>query len=129
MGLAKVTTEVTYKVPDWEYCNMQGDAFGRHSKEKCRFCIKEKSHHRCALYNIVLDTSGGTLVEKTHTCMRATAGFGSVAIEEDEPTIDPKLIIKTTIQEYEKLYKKLRAQGYPEAIATKVAQETLLGGK
>lgn len=129
MSLTKVTTNITYKVPDWEFCNIQGSILGRPSKERCRFCIKEGSQHRCALYNMPLDVTEGVLAQKAPQCLRASAGLSSIVSDEPEVQVDPKLIIKTTIHEYEKLRKKLVAQGYPEAIAIKVAQEALIGGK
>lgn len=133
MGLKKVTTNITYKVSDWEYCNLNSHKFGVPSSEKCRFCIKEKGHHRCALYNMILDTHDGGFVVKTIDCQRAMLGFKSVVkdVEEKEvePTVEPKLLMKTTIQEYLKYKKKLLAQGYPEAIADKVAQQYVLGDK
>lgn len=133
MSVKKVTTEITYRVPAWGHCNLQGNILGQPSKEKCRFCVKEKGHYLCALYNEVLETSQGTLVNKARCCERATAGFNSVVVDVEEQapalTVDPKMLIKTTITEYNKLRKQLIAQGYPETIAEKVASEYLLGGK
>lgn len=130
MALKKVTTSITYKVPAWSHCNLQGNAFGQPSKEKCRFCVKEKSHYRCALYNEVLDTSQGTLVNKVRACEKASAGFTSVVTEPEEaPAVSPKTLMKHTIAEYNKLRKQLISQGYPDAIAERVASEVLLGGQ
>lgn len=136
MSLKKITTNITHKVPAWEFCNLQSEKLGMPSKEKCRFCIKEKTHHRCALYNTVLNTENGTFVVKTVDCARATAGFKSIVKDVEpepvapaEPVVEPKLLMKVTLQEYIKTRKKLLAQGYPEAIAEKVAQEFVLGGK
>lgn len=132
MSLKKVTTNVTYKVPVWCHCNLQGNIFGQPSKDKCRFCVKEKGYYRCALYNEVLDTSNGTLINKARACEKATAGFNSVVTDVEEqtqiPPVDPKLIIKTTITEYNKVRKQLISQGYPEAVAEKVASQYILGG-
>lgn len=131
MSLKKVTTNITYKVPAWGHCNMQGNIFGQPTKEKCRFCIKEKGTYRCALYNEVLSTSQGTLVNKTRTCEKATAGFRSVATDIEEvppvPTVEPKVLIKHTIAEYNKVRQQLISQGYPEAIAAKLAEQYVLG--
>lgn len=133
MSLKKVTTEITYKVPAWGHCNLQGNIYGQPSKEKCRFCVKEKGHYRCALYNTVLDTSQGTLVNKTMACERATVGYRSIVENVEEqpiiPTVEPKVIVKTTITEYNKLRKQLISQGYPETIAEKVASDYIIGGK
>jgi len=131
MSLKKVTTEITYKVPAWGYCNLQGNVFGQPSKEKCRFCVKEKGEYRCALYNEVLDTNGA-LVKKARSCEKAVAGFRSVVTDVEEqpvnPVVDPKLIVKTTIAEYNKIRKQLISQGYPEAVAEQVASQYILGG-
>lgn len=132
MSLKKVTTEVTYRVPAWGYCNMQGNVFGQPSKEKCRFCVKEKGHHRCALYNEVLETDSGTLIVKARACQKATAGFNSIVEDVEDtppvPTIEPKKLMKMTIAEYDKVRKQLMAQGYPESMASKAAAEYVLGG-
>lgn len=132
MSLKKVTTEITYKVPAWSHCNIQGNAFGQPSKDKCRFCVKEKDHYRCALYNEVLGTSQGILVNKARACEKATAGYRSVVVDVESPAptpvVEPKKFIKHTIAEYNKLRKQLVNQGYPDAIAERVAQEYLTGG-
>lgn len=132
MVLKSVTTNITYKVPAWEYCNLNSRKLGVPSSEKCRFCINEKGHHRCALYNEVLSTENGAFVVKARACQKAVCGFKSVVKDvedkEEGPTVDPKLLMKTTLQEYIKTKKKLLSQGYPEAIADKVAQQYVLGG-
>lgn len=130
--MKKITTKITYSVPAWEYCNVQGNIFGQPSKEKCRFCIKEKGYYRCALYNDVLDTSKGTLVCKTKDCERATLGVKSVVedVEHDDlPKVEPKDIAKAAINEYMKIYKQLLDKGYPDNIATSLAKEYVTGGK
>lgn len=132
MSLKKVTTSITYKVPAWCHCNMQGNIFGQPSKEKCRFCVKEKGYYRCALYNEVLSTSEGTLINKARDCQKATAGFKSVVVgvetQPPTPTIDPKDAIKLTLSEYRRVRKQLLDQGYTETIADKMAQQYVLGG-
>lgn len=131
MSLKKITTEVTYKVPAWGYCNLQGNAFGQPSKEKCRFCVKDGKNYRCALYNAILDVHNGTLIEKNKHCERATAGFNSIVTdvtpEPREPVVDPKRLMKTTMKLYVSTKKKLLAQGYPEPLADQAAQEFVLG--
>lgn len=127
MSLAKVSTTVKYKVPAWNHCNMQGNVFGQPSKEKCRFCVKEKGYYRCALYNTVL-SSEGPLVNKTRDCEKATAGFNIVVEDEQAPSVPPKTIMKHTLAEYRKVYNQLINQGYPEAMADRLAQEYILGG-
>lgn len=130
MSLKKVKTEITYKVPAWCHCNLQGNMFGQPSKDKCRFCVKEKGHYRCALYNDIL-SSEGPLVNKSRACEKATAGYKSVvtdAADEPIPTPNPKDVIKLSLAEYIKTRKQLINQGYPEAIADKLAQQYILGG-
>ena len=129
MSLKKVTTKITYKVPAWSQCNLQGNIFGQPSKEKCRFCVKERGYYRCALYNDVLNTSQGTLVDKCPSCKKATSGFGSV-VEEEEAilAVEPKKLMKYTLAEYNKVRKQLIGQGYPETLADRLAQEYVLGG-
>lgn len=116
-----ISTSVTYKVPDWNYCNIKG------TKDKCRFCIKSGKGHVCVLHNMPL-ASEGTLVIKERDCIRASAGYKSV-VEDTEVNIDPKTVMKMTMQEYRKIYNKLLAQGYPDVMADKLAQQSLLGGK
>lgn len=132
MSLKKVTTSITYRVPAWEFCNLNSHKIGVPSSEKCRFCIKEKDYHRCALYNAVLNNENGAYVVKTADCKRAVAGFRSVveyiAPEPVGPNVPPKQLMKQTIKEYVKYKKQLLAQGYPVAIADKFAQEYVLGG-
>ena len=133
MSLKKIKTEITYKVPAWGHCNMQGNAWGQPSGEKCRFCVKEKGHYRCALYNEVLGTIDGTLIKKARACEKAMAGYKSVVTdvepEQPTPTVDPKKLIKSTIAEYNKVRKQLISQGYPDAIAEQVAAQFMTGGK
>ena len=129
--MKKVTTNITYKVPNWNYCNHTTGIVSTHaSKEKCRFCVKDKKGYRCALYNMPLLTEESQLVVKTHTCIKTTAGINSTVTDEaDIVQVDPKLIMKTTLDMYKKYYKSLISQGYPEALADKVASEYVLGGK
>lgn len=136
MSLKKVTTNVTYRVPAWEYCNLNSHKIGQPSTERCRFCVKEKGHYRCALYNEVLGTENGAFVVKTRSCERAVAGFRSIVedvVHKPEPTpepiVDPKRLMKTTIKMYVDTKKKLLAQGYPEPLADQIAQEFVLGGR
>ena len=131
--LKKVTTEVTYKVPAWQYCNMvQAGSINKPAKELCRFCVKDGRMYRCALYNMPLDIAHSVYPKKTRDCERAVAGFRSIAVDIEEPdngpAVDPKLLVKATITEYEKTRKKLLAQGYPAAVAEQAAKEFLMGG-
>ena len=129
MCLVKVTTEVTYKVPAWEFCNMQATVTGKPSKEACRFCVKERGHSRCAMYNEILTVESGTLIRKTRSCQKACASHRAVMVDaETQQVVDPKTLMKATIKEYEKLRKKLLGQGYPAALAEQLATEFVMGG-
>lgn len=126
--MKRICTKVTYRVPDWEFCNHQA-SLTRASKEKCRFCVKHGGKHICVLYNMPLDTCEGHLVKKDIECYRATAGYASVVEDTPEVNIDPRDIMRLTIQEYRKVYNALIAQGYPANMADKLAQQSILGGK
>lgn len=123
--MKKVKTTVTYKVPDWEFCNCS--RLGKPTKDMCRFCVKNGKNYVCVLHNMPLDMVEGILVKKDPACIRATAGFPSEV--EDTIQVDPKTVMKMTLQEYQKIYKQLLAQGYPDTMANKLAQQMLLGGK
>ena len=134
MSLKKVTTNITYKVPAWEHCNLvKPGTLNKPSKDLCRFCVKENGTYRCALYNMPLDVAHGTMPIKAHDCKRAVAGFKSIVEDVKEqdklPEVDPAIIIKATLDTYEKMRKSLLSQGYPAALAETLAKEYLLGGK
>lgn len=114
--MKKVTTTVTYRVSEGAYCNLNDKA-----PNKCRFCVKERQGYICALHNMPLDVELGSLVKKTRQCVKNMARFSTHV--EDEIQINPAMIMKATIAEYDKLRKSLLAQGYPAAIAEKVARE------
>lgn len=120
--MKKVKTTVTYRVPDGQFCNCS-----RLGKDKCRFCVKHGKSYVCVLHNMPLDITEGVLVIKDTACIKATAGFSSV-VEDSSIQVDPKAVMKLTIQEYRKIYKQLLAQGIPEAMADKLAQQMTMGG-
>ncbi len=122
--MKKVKTTVTYKVPDWEFCNCS--RLGKPTKDMCRFCVKHGKGYVCVLHNMLLDVVEGILVKKDMACIKATAGFPSEV--EDTIQVDPKTVMKLTLQEYRKAYKQLIAQGYPDAMADKLAQQITMGG-
>ena len=124
--MKKVKTTVTYKVPDWEFCNCS--RLGKPTKDMCRFCVKHGKSYVCVLHNMPLDMTEGVLVKKDPACIKATAGFESV-VEDTSVQVDPKAAMKMTMQEYQKIYKQLLAQGYPDTMANKLAQQMVLGGK
>ena len=133
--LKKVKTEITYRVPAYEYCNLiKKGSLAQPTADMCRFCVKDsRKGYRCALYNMPLETINMAIVKKTRDCERAVLGYKSVVedvIEEpEEAKVDPSLIVKTTVAEYEKLRKSLISQGYPETVAVKVATQYVTGGK
>lgn len=122
--MKRVKTTVNYKVPDWEFCNCS--RLGKPTKDMCRFCVKHGKSYVCVLHNMPLDTVEGILVKKDMACIRATAGFTSEV--EDDIQVDPKTVMKFTLQEYRKAYRQLTAQGYPDAMADKLAQQMTMGG-
>lgn len=123
--MKKVKTTITYRVPDWEFCNCS--RLGKPTKDVCRFCVKHGNGYVCVLHNMPLDMVEGILIKKDMACVRATAGFTSEV--EDNIRVDPKTVMKLTLQEYRKVYKQLIAQGYPDAMADKLAQQMTMGGK
>ena len=127
MSVKKVTTEITYRVPMGSYCNLSDK-----TKDKCRFCVKDRSGYRCALYNEPLNTTETVYVLKARDCTRALCGYKSVVedVQEQEFTsiVDPKLIMRTTLDEYTRVRNKLMSQGYPVSIVDKIAREYVLGG-
>lgn len=123
--MKRVKTIVNYKVPDWKFCNCS--RLGKPTEDMCRFCVKHGKSYVCVLHNMPLDMAEGILVKKDMACVRATAGFTSEV--EDDIQVDPKTVMKLTLQEYRKVYKQLIAQGYPDAMADKLAQQMTIGGK
>lgn len=124
--MKRIKTTVIYKVPDWEFCNCS--RLGKPTGDMCRFCVKCGKSYKCVLHNMPLDTVEGVLVKKDLACIKATAGFKSL-VEDNPIQVDPKAVMKMTMQEYQKAYKQLLAQGYPDAMANKLAQRAVLGGK
>lgn len=95
--------------------------------DTCRFCVKTKAGHRCLLYDKPLKTDG-EFIDKVRECCKATAGFASNISEAPPgPTIQPKELMKQTIELYSKTVNDLLTQGYPRAMAETVAKKYLLG--
>ena len=128
LPMKKIKSQVTYTVPNWNFCNSDNLLpGGRLQKDNCRFCIKTKSGHRCVLYDQPLK-SDGEFIDKVRECCKATAGFAS-AISEPAPvpTVDPRELMKQTLDLYSKTVNELLAQRYPRAIAEQIAKQHLLG--
>lgn len=127
--MKSIKSNVTYKVPHWNYCNVDRlDMDATPSKQVCQFCIKERGGYRCALYNKPL-YGNGTEIQKLPQCCKATAGFASVIEPEEAPTIQPKDLMKAAIELYSKTVNDLISQGYPRQIAEQVAKKHILESK
>ena len=128
--MKKIKSTVSYTVPNWNFCNSDNLINGGElSKNTCRFCHKTKAGHECLLYNVSLSSNDG-LINKTRECCKATAGFASTIDEPaQQPVIDPREVMKQTIELYMKNVKELRSQNYPQAMAESLAKQLILGGK
>lgn len=123
-----IQSKVTYKVPHWQFCNVDKfDIDATPSKQLCRFCIKSKDGYHCLLYDKSLSANNGQ-VKKLDQCCRATAGFESVIEPPEVPTIQPKDLMKHTIELYSKTVNDLISQGYPRSMAELAAKQHILGG-
>lgn len=81
----------------------------------------------CLLYDQSLSVRDG-LISKVRDCCKATAGFESnIAPAPQGPTVDPKELMKHTIQLYTKTVDDLIKQGYPSPMASTVARKYVLG--
>lgn len=128
MLMKRIKSTVSYTVPHWNFCNEDNLDFGaKLTGATCRFCVKGKSGHHCILHDKSLSVNNG-LIQKVPACVDATAGFKSEIEPAEAPTIDPKDLMKQTIDLYEKTVKDLMAQGYPQPIAAATAKKYVLGG-
>ena len=125
--MKKVTSTISYRVPNWNFCNVNKfDYDATMSKELCRFCIKTRYGHQCLLYDKTLSVKG-ELVSKTEACCRASAGYSStINTEPDLPTVNPRDLMKQTIDMYNKTVEGLIRKGYPRAVANTVAKKHIL---
>ena len=129
--MKRLKSTVIYHVPSWNFCN--SDILVNHDvgKETCRFCIKTRNGYECLLHNQQL-TTFDELINKAPTCKRATAGDRATIIAEYEPqqqaAVQPKELIKHTIETYNKTLNELLKQGYPRALAEKLATQHTIGG-
>lgn len=124
-NLTKLHAHIEFRVPKWKYCNHK-----KAEKGWCRFCVKSPRNGAlvCVLHNQPLD-SGGKYIYKAPECLEACdESRKEMTIEDmiEEAKLDVKEIVKSTIRDYNKIYKGLRAQGYTEALADKAATEYLI---
>ena len=124
--MKKIKQTVEYRVPSWNFCNIDTvTAAGTPSKTKCRFCVTTRQGTRCSLYDeeLLVDSM---FTHKTKKCIRATAGFTETVDEPTTPIVDPKLIIKETINSYKRTVADLMRQGYPRNMAETLAARYIL---
>lgn len=128
--MKRIQSQVTYTVPNWNFCNNDNLLPGGSlQKDTCRFCVKGKAGYHCLLYDQPLK-SDGEFIDKVRTCCKATAGFASTVDEAPQaPTVEPRELIKQTIDLYAKTVNDLLKQGYPRQIAETVAKKHLLDNK
>lgn len=126
--MQKVKMTVVTKVPGWHFCNSDEISLSTTpSQKKCKFCDRVKGGYKCLLYDEYL-SSTTTLVDKCPQCIKAT-NDATVEIVDSVPSVDPKLIIRESIDGYIKTVNSLMAQGYPQPLAETVARKYMLGEK
>lgn len=124
--MRKIKLTVEYRVPSWNFCNIDTvTAAGTVSKTKCRFCVTTKQGSHCSLYDEDL-LADSTFTHKTKKCINATAGFQVTADEPTTPVVDPRLIIRETLNSYKKAVEDLVKQGYPRNMAETIATKYIL---
>lgn len=130
--MKRIKSNVTYLVPSWNYCNSDNLVGGDITKEKCRFCVKDGNGYECLLHGASLTTQG-EYIYKTNTCKRATCGdratIVSEHVEPQRPAVQPKELMKQTIELYVSTMNGLLNDGYPRPLAENLAKQFILGGK
>lgn len=127
--MKKIKTTVTYKVSDGFYCNLRQEKHkGFPANQRCRFCTQvSKNNFVCVLHNMPLVVEEGCLIRKDKACIRNMAYKSQTVPEPEEvPKVNPKDIIKWALDEYTKTYNRLVKDGYPEALAAKLAKEAVM---
>ena len=127
--MKKLRVTVEHIVPHWNFCNCDNLDIGCEIKKpRCQFYCKTRGEHRCILYDESLHVED-ELIYKTHSCRVATAS-GSGTVEErveQRPQVEPKTLIKQTVELYSKTVNDLINQGYPRPIAEATAKKYILG--
>ena len=130
--MKRLKSTVTYTVPSWNFCNSDNLVGGELTKEKCSFCVKTKDGYECLLHCRSLTTSDG-FIYKAETCKRATAGDRATIVAEKveppRPSVQPKELMKQTIDLYITTMNGLLNDGYPRPLAENLAKQFILGGK
>lgn len=125
--MRKIKLELKCRVPSWNFCNLDNFTDDPlYSKELCRFCVTTKKGHYCSLHDKWLSTSPN-FIHKTAECITATAGFAVSVDEEVKIPVDPKTIIRETLNGYNKLIADLMKQGYPRNLAETIAKKYMIG--
>lgn len=126
--MRKIKLTVKCRVPSWNFCNKDVHTKdGRHSKELCKFCVKSTAGYYCILHEEYM-ANDHTFVYKPNVCIEMTAGFKDEVNEpEPLPQVNPQLIIRETLKEYNKTVKTLTKQGYPQQLAETIATKYVLG--
>lgn len=126
--MKKITTTVTHRVSDGQYCNLSPTRYKNFPiEQRCRFCTNVgKSTFVCVMHNLPLVVEEGCLIRKAPQCLRNMFQRGLTVTEPDVPQINPKELMKWTMDEFDKIYKNLLTAGYPDALAMKTAREHVL---
>jgi len=127
--MKKIKTTVSYKVSDGMYCNLRSEKHkGFPAEQRCRFCTNlGKDGFVCVLHNMLLAVEEGCMIRKTQACMRNMTYKGQIVPDvDDTPKVNPKYIIKCALDEYNRVYNQLIKDGYPAALAMKIAKESVL---
>jgi len=105
---------VTVKIEDGLLCTKYGHT--------CQFVKKERNDAYCTLHNTRLESHVKGVVSKCEAC------YACSKITIDEPTynIDPKMVMKHTVDRYAKYLDELMNAGYPFSIAKKLAKDALM---
>lgn len=121
--MKSVTSKVTYKVPNWNFCNHDNLFDGDLNKMTCSFCQKQKNGtYKCLLYNKELCTNG-RLINKLPPCIEATISSGG-EVEQDHNETRQQL--EQSVDTLLRTIQDLMKQGYPYELAQAVAKEYVL---
>lgn len=127
--MRKIKVNVQFAVPSWNYCNKDiATSDGRFQKELCKFCIKTTGGYYCQLHEEYL-ANDRTFVYKPEVCKDITAATKGDIVEPDTIHVDPQVIIREAVNTYKKTLADLHKQGYPAALAEKIATDYMFNNK